>query len=264
MFNDTRQWICSLHSSGDCQYVVGISCSGTQIHIQPIRILQCSRRGIPTSLKSSVAQKMSKKRSKQLAVCNATTQNSSARPSRQESLDFFLASLNDPNGPHHCGHCLYGALISFTGAPEKPTAIPPGPPPKLPLDVRRNLDFCNTLYRFLVTPRADAQVEALLTRLSTCSCQLADKRVAKYHETATTAEADVVMRMFIRLHAPEVMRPKFATARIAFIIQCFCTVYGGLVESGVKSVAKGTAQTWPMSPTDLIPFGPDELEVKRG
>ena len=173
-------------------------------------------------------------------------------------MSFLLESLSVEDNPKHCGRCLYGALVLCTAPPE----IRNDAPFKTTNSTRRNIDFWNTLYRFLVTPRSDTQVEGLLARLSQCSCQMGDRSITAYHITGQKTESWTIERLWILKHAPPLLKPKYTTARIAFVINVFCMLYRGMGDTGVrsvKSIAKGGVELWPTSPADLVPFGADEL-----
>ncbi len=173
----------------------------------------------------------------------------------QASLDFFLSSISDPQEPGHCGRCLYGALLAFTANARNPDDTPF----KLPLVLRRNVEFWSKLFAFLVAIRTDTQVEELLHRFSNCKCNLSDGRIRGYHQAAERAETGSIQRLWLKHYAPQALKPSFTNERIAFVIKMITLLYAGLSDIGVKSVAKGTVQTWPTTPSDLIPFGADNL-----
>ena len=208
-------------------------------------------------LVDSPNDKMPKKKSKPSKTGHHASKSTGPLPSVKDSTTFFITSINEPHNPTHCGRCLYGALLVSNASPGQPTTTSS----KLSVSIRKNLNFWNTLYHFLVVQRTDEEVERLLTRLSICECPMDDRTIAAYHKVGEKGEMVSIQRCFLEANAPASgsMKERYSTPRIAFIIKAFCMLHSGLVESGVRGVAKGTVDTWPTSPMDLVPFGADEL-----
>ncbi|KAF9480714.1 hypothetical protein BDN70DRAFT_992508 [Pholiota conissans] len=181
-----------------------------------------------------------------------TTKTSSTRnfsENASKSAEFFLFSIQDMHKLKYCGICLDGAFIEST-ATERAANLN-----NSTKSFQRDPAFWDAILVFLLIKRTDEELDALLTRLSDCSCQKEDAQIKGYHDKGSEwAEMSMA-----RMHMEEGDAGRFSPGRCAFIIDLFCVLSTVLHNSGVTSVAKGTSRSWPIRPTDLIPNGADNL-----
>jgi len=168
---------------------------------------------------------------------------------------FFLSSIRDPFNPNHCGVCLDGAFAGYAATVQEMVSASSNK--KSGPAITRSPDFWNGVLDFLLLKRKDKQLERLLTRLSVCSCKMdGQSKIAEYHAVGGR-HALFVEPIFINQKLdPEVFNGK----RCALFVNIF-SVFNVIVNKtvGVKSAAKGTSTSWPLSYTDLIPYGPDNF-----
>ena len=184
----------------------------------------------------------------------AKRKNKPANPigSSLESAEFLLASIRDPHNPKHCGTCLHGALVvNAERSSSHPAKKNRSPDP-------READVYTSLIKFLLLERTDKQVDRLLERLSTCTCQISDP-IQSYHDRGRKQSAWTMTRGYLEDFASGDDKSKFTAERCVFIADLFHNLLGVIKKSGIVSVAKGSSQTWPKHTDDLLPFGPDNF-----
>ena len=173
-------------------------------------------------------------------------------PSESESTEFLLASIRDPHNPKHCGMCLHGALMA------KAERVSSHPSKKHRSPDPREADAYTAFIKFILVERTDKQVDRLLERLSTCTCQISDP-IQSYHDKGRKQSAWTMTRGHLEDSTSDDDKSKLTAERCAFIADLFYLLLGVIKESGIISVAKGSSHSWPTHTGDLLPFGPDNF-----
>ena len=171
----------------------------------------------------------------------STTSTMSLGSVRLELLivqDTLNKVLKTPNNSPHCGQYLLGQI-------EAGFYILKG---EDPLGLKTAHALWKSILRFLFTPRSDDEVRQLLASLSRCTCSKADDDVA-CHELAAPIEKEMMKRI----------SSEETPSSTALIVYLFSKVMHAVQKSKLKTVAKRTAETWPRSPEDLMPFGASKL-----
>ncbi|KDR84142.1 hypothetical protein GALMADRAFT_236816 [Galerina marginata CBS 339.88] len=174
---------------------------------------------------------------------------------------FFTSSILDPHNPQHCGVCLQGAFLECTTAERAtPNTDKRSKQPVPTMTVSAQL--WTIVIAFLSLPRTNKQMEGLLVRLSTCSCRISDDKAGdlmRYHAEGNKEAARVMSRLHMEELGDSDSKNRFTLQRCAFIVDLFCVFSVVISGSSVRSAAKGSSQSWPISVTDLIPYGAENF-----
>ncbi|PPQ67599.1 hypothetical protein CVT25_012093, partial [Psilocybe cyanescens] len=111
--------------------------------------------------------------------------------------------------------------------------------------------LCDVIITFVLMKRTDRQMERLLTRSSEYGCRMDEQggAIRRYHELGEEMEKLLLSRFLDEYDASE------ATNGLSVVPRTF----DGARCVRIKTAAKGSASSWPVATTDLIPFGADHL-----
>lgn len=155
-----------------------------------------------------------------------------ATVSMENAVSFFVDALSDFNHPKYCATCLIGSLSVIRAERQG----------KITIVLTKYHTFWNTTIAFLTAERSKDDLESLHSALSTCHPK-SDPTRRKYHNMGQPT---------IDRYASDEKNTPYS---VFFMMLFTCCGHAFSLASEV-SLAKGVQKSWPTSPYDLIPYGP--------
>ncbi|RDB28208.1 hypothetical protein Hypma_001377 [Hypsizygus marmoreus] len=172
----------------------------------------------------------------------------------QTPANLLLGAIRDPHDPRLCGTCLIGCLDAVFSQTQHDHFL-------FQRNLAKHHDIWNALILFVTVKRTNKQMQRLLTRLSHCSCRLADPQICNLHERGEKLKPFLIARtvpeLELQQHGTDLSGLSPTVSGSAFPTDIFALFGENLPVARIKSVAKGSTASWPSSPSELLPLGAD-------